>query len=186
MDCQQCLRATLTHAAVPISCDALLADGPTALPAPLRFLPLPSQTDKSPDLSPLNPPDDIASDLLEVPELPVSPSEATHASPTNDVTAWTQVFGVTAEPSSLSLDEIREAQSVNIGLMVVCAITRKRHAYSSPSGIHSSSRKASCIVDITILTAPLGTCKWCYLSSSGVRMSSVCTLTLDILEGLKA
>jgi len=63
-DCQQCRRATPTPAAVPISCDALPTDGPTALLVPLRFLPLHSWTDKSPDLSSLNPPADIASDPM--------------------------------------------------------------------------------------------------------------------------
>jgi len=39
-DCQQCLRATPTHTAEPISSVALLVEGFTALPEPLRFLPL--------------------------------------------------------------------------------------------------------------------------------------------------
>ena len=115
-DCQQCQRATPTPAAVLISCDTLPADGTTALPVPLHFLPLHSWTDKSSDLSPLNSPPNIASVPLEAPELPVSLSEATHASPTNDVMARSQVFGVTAEPSSLTLDDICEAQSVDDNL----------------------------------------------------------------------
>jgi len=80
------------------------------------FKPLYSQTDKSSDLSSTNGTHDFASNPLEVPELPVSPDEATHASPTNDVTAWAQVLGVTAEPTSISLDEICEAQSVDDNL----------------------------------------------------------------------
>jgi len=88
MDCQQCWRATPTPAAAQVSCDALPADGTTALPAPLRFLPLHSRADQSADLSPTSSPPDIASDLLEVPVFPVSPSEAAHASPTNDVKPW--------------------------------------------------------------------------------------------------
>jgi len=94
-DCQQCPRATQTPAAMPILCNALPADGPTALPAPLHFLLLHSQPDKPSDLSYHHPPIDIAPDLLEAQELPVSPNEAAHASPTNDVTARIQVFGVT-------------------------------------------------------------------------------------------
>jgi len=63
--------------------------------------------------------DDDASDLLEAPVFPVSPSEATHASPTNAVTARTPVFGVTAEPSSLSLEDIRNAQAADDSLQSV-------------------------------------------------------------------
>jgi len=61
-----------------------------------------------------------------VPELPVSTDEATHASPPNDVTAWAQVLGVTAEPTSISLDDIRDAQSVDDNLQpVIQALTAK-------------------------------------------------------------
>jgi len=56
---------------------------------------------------------------LEVAELPALPSEAVHASPTNDVTAWSQVLGVTTEPASLTLDDIREAQSADDSLQPV-------------------------------------------------------------------
>jgi len=119
MDCQQCRRATPTIAAEPISCDALLVHGTTALPAPLRFLPLHSQTDRSSDLSLFNVPPDIASDLLEAPELPVLPSEATHASPTNDIMARSQVLGITTEPASITLDDICEAQSTDDNLQPV-------------------------------------------------------------------
>ena len=115
-DCHQCPRVTWTHAAEPMSCDALLADGLRALPAPLHFLPLHSQADKSSDLSIHKPPSDIAPDLLEVPEFPVWPRKVAHTSPTNDIMARTQVLSVTAEPSSLSLDEIREAKSIDDNL----------------------------------------------------------------------
>jgi len=62
---------------------------------------------------------DNASDLLESPVLPVSPDGAAHASPTNDVTARTQVLKVTSEPTSLNLDEICEAQSIDDNLQLV-------------------------------------------------------------------
>jgi len=62
---------------------------------------------------------DIASDLLEVPVFPVSSSDASHASPPNDATARTQVFGITAELSSLSLEDIRNAQAVDDSLQLV-------------------------------------------------------------------
>jgi len=69
---------------------------------------------------------DFASDLLEAPELPVSLDEATHVSPMNDVTAQAQVLGVTAEPTSISLDEIREVQSVDDNLQsVIQALANK-------------------------------------------------------------
>jgi len=197
MDCQQCWRATPTLAAAPVSCDALPADSTTALPAPLRFLPLHSQTNKSSDLSPTSSPLDIASDLLEAPAFPVLPNKATPASPMNNVKPWSQVLGVTAEPASITLDDIREAQSLDDNLQpviqslqkgvkphrVVCKITQKRHAYSSRSGICSSSKIASCISTITTLMAPLSTYKLYCLPSFGAHMSSVCTPTLDILAG---
>jgi len=59
------------------------------------------------------------SDKLEVPVLPVSTEEAIHASPPNDVTAQAQVLGVTAEPASITLDDIRKAQSVDDNLQPV-------------------------------------------------------------------
>jgi len=89
MDCQQCLRATRTPAAEPISSVTLPVDGSTVLPEPLRFLPFHSQADKSSDLSTTKLSPDIASDLLEAPELPVLPDEVAHASTMNDVTAQT-------------------------------------------------------------------------------------------------
>ena len=98
-DCQQYLRATQTRAAEPISSDALPVDSSIARPKPLRFLPLHSLVDRSSDLSPSTLTPDFASDQLEAPELPVSPDEATHTSPTNGVTARTQVLGITAEPT---------------------------------------------------------------------------------------
>jgi len=89
------------------------------LPKPLRFLPLHSRADKSLDLSTTKLSSDIASDLLEPLELPVSPDEVAHASPMNDVTTQAQVLGITAEPTSLSLDEIQEAQPIDDNLQLV-------------------------------------------------------------------
>ena len=54
-----------------------------------------------------------------MPVLPVSTEEVTPASSPNDVTAWAQVLGVTAEPASITLDDIREAQSVDDNLQPV-------------------------------------------------------------------
>ena len=122
---------------------------------------------------------DFASDLLEAPELPVSLDEATHVSPMNDVTAQAQVLGVTAEPTSISLDEIREVQSVDNSRQpviqaltdkvkppqVICVTTPKRLVPSSHSGIRLSWRIMSCTGVITILTAPISICKWCCLSN---------------------
>jgi len=62
---------------------------------------------------------DLVSDQLEVPVLPVSTEEAIHASPPNDVMAWSQVLGVTTEPASITLDDISEAQSVDDNLQPV-------------------------------------------------------------------
>ena len=97
----------------PVSCEVLPVDSSTKLPEPIRFKPLYSQTDKSADLSTTNGTHDFASDPLEAPELRVSPDEATHASPTNDITARGQVLGVTAKPMSISLDEIHDAQAAD-------------------------------------------------------------------------
>jgi len=69
--------------------------------------------ERSPDLILSTGQTDSASDFLEAPVFPVSPSDATHASPTNDVMAWTQVYGVTTEPASLSLEDIRNAQAAD-------------------------------------------------------------------------
>ena len=98
-----------THNAKPISSVTLPVEGFTELLELCHFLPLHSRGDKSSDLSTTKLSPDIASDLLEVPELLVSPDEVAHTSPTNEVTAWTQVLGITAEPSFLSLDEICKA-----------------------------------------------------------------------------
>jgi len=89
------------------------------LPALLRFPPHHTQTERSPDLIPSTGLSDSAPDFLEAPVFQVSPSDATHASPTNDVTARTHVFGVTAEPASLSLEDIREAQATDDSLQPV-------------------------------------------------------------------
>jgi len=118
-DCQQCPWEPTTGAAEPVSSVALPVDSSTALPTPLRFLPLHSLADKSSDLSPNKLMPDFASDPLEMPELPVSPDEATHASPMNDVMARTQVLGIITEPTSVTLDEIREAQSIDDNLQPV-------------------------------------------------------------------
>jgi len=105
-DCWQCPRATSTPAAVPISCEALSADSSTALPAPLRFPPCHTQMERSLDLILSTGLSDSASDFLEAPVFPVSPSDATYASPTNDVMARSQAFSVTAEAASLSLTTV--------------------------------------------------------------------------------
>ena len=97
-----------------------------ALPKPLCFLPLHLLADKSSDLSTTKLMPDFASDHLEAPELPVSPDDATHTSPMNDVTARTQVFRVTTEPTSITLDEICESQSVDDNLQpVIQALANK-------------------------------------------------------------
>jgi len=77
-------------------------DSSSELPAPIRFKPLYSHADTSTDLSIAHGTLDLASDHSEVPVLPVSTDEATHASPPNDVMARAQVLGVTAEPASIS------------------------------------------------------------------------------------
>jgi len=118
-DCRQCPRATSTPAAVPISCEALSADSSTALPAPLCFPPRHTQAERSPDLILSMGLSDSASNFLEAPVFPVSPSDATHASPTNDATAWTHILSVTAEPASFSLEDIRAAQAADGSLQPV-------------------------------------------------------------------
>jgi len=160
-------------AAAPITCDALSADGSTALPAPIRFPPRYSQPARSPDLLLNTGHADTASELLEAPILPVSSSDATHASPSNDVTARTKVFGVTAKPSSLTLEDTRNAQATEDSFQPV--IQALSDGVKPPqeslrdfpeearilffSGIHSSSKMASCTGDITTQMAPLGICK---------------------------
>jgi len=118
-NCQQCRQATPTLAVAPVSCDALPADSTSVLPAPLRFLPLHSQADESTDPSIGSAPTDIVSDHLEVPALPVPPCEATPASSAHTVNTWSQILGVTAEPTSITLDDIREAQSLDDNLQPV-------------------------------------------------------------------
>ena len=118
-DCRQCPRATSTFAAVATSCDALSADSPTALLAPLCFPPCHLQMDRSPDLLLNTGHADNAPDFLESLVFQALPSEATHASLTNEVTAWTQVFGVTVERSSLTLEDIRKTQADDDSLQPV-------------------------------------------------------------------
>jgi len=86
----------------------VLVDSSSELPAPIHFKPLYSLTEKSSGLSIAQGIHDFASNPLEAPELPVLLDEATHTSPTNDVMAQAQVLGVTAEPTSISLDDIRK------------------------------------------------------------------------------
>ena len=109
-DCRQCPKVTSTLTAVLITCGALSAAGSTALPTPIRFPPRYSQPARSPDLLLNTGQADTASDLLQAPVLPVSSSDVTHASPLNDAMARIKVFGVTAEPSSLTLEDIRNAK----------------------------------------------------------------------------
>ena len=113
MDCRQCMKAASTPATVPISCEALLADSSTALLALLRFPPRHTQVEGSQDSILSMELNDNVSDFLEAPVFPVSPSDTTPASPTNDAMVQTHVCGVTAEPASLSLKDIREAQAAD-------------------------------------------------------------------------
>jgi len=117
--CQQCTKATPSLAANPVVCEALPVDSSGELPAPIRFKPLYSHADSSSDLSMAQGTLDLASDQTEVPVLPVSTDEATHASPLNDVTVRAQVLGITVEPASITLDDIREAQFVDNNLQPV-------------------------------------------------------------------
>jgi len=93
-NCRQCPKPPSMLTAVPITCDALSADGSTALPALICFPPYYSQPARSPDLLLNTDHADTTSDLLEAPVLPVSPSDATHASSSNNATAQANVFGV--------------------------------------------------------------------------------------------
>jgi len=69
-------------------------------------------------------PTDFASDYLEVPVPSVPQCEATPASSAYTVNTWSQILGVTAEPTSISLDDIREAQSLDDNLQpVIQALT---------------------------------------------------------------
>jgi len=104
-DCKQCPKATSTTVAVPVSCEALLADSSTALPSPLRFPPRHAQVEQSQDSILNMGVNDNVSDFLETPDILVSsrpfpPSEATSASPTDgaqqEYQLQTHVCGVTA------------------------------------------------------------------------------------------
>ena len=75
-----------------------------------------SQADASADSSIASAPTDIASDYLEVPAPPVQQCEATPASSAHTVNTWSQILGVTAEPTSISLDDTCESQSLNDNL----------------------------------------------------------------------
>jgi len=151
MDCQQCPWEPLTRAAKLVSSIALPVDSSTALPKLLRFLLLHSLADKSSDLSTHKSTSDYASDHLEVPELPVSPDDTTQASPTNDVTARTEVFSVTAEPTSITLDEIHESQSADDNLQpVIQALMNKVKppqalSVSTPRWLVPSFRSGICL-----------------------------------------
>jgi len=103
----------------PVSCEALPAASTAALPVPLRFLLLHSQADESADPPFAPAPPDTASDLLEAPVLLVLPCEATPASSAQAVNTWSQILGVTTEPTSITLDDIREAQSLDDNLQPV-------------------------------------------------------------------
>jgi len=112
-DCKQCTKATSTIAAVPVSCEALSTDRFTALPTPLRFPPRHTQVERSQDSILSMGLTDNVSDFLEAPIFPVSPSDATSASPTNGAPVRTHVCGVTGEPISLSLEDIGDAQTAD-------------------------------------------------------------------------
>jgi len=126
-DCKQCTKATSTIAAVPLSCEALSTDSSTALPTPLRFPPRHTQVKRSKDSILSMGLNDNVSDLLETPEILVSSrlfslSDATSASPTNDAQQHqleTHVCGVTAEPVSLALEDIRDARNTDDSLRPV-------------------------------------------------------------------
>jgi len=113
MDCHQCSKATSMLASAPISCDALSADGSTALPTPLRFPPHYSQSAGSPDLLLHTGHADTASSPLDSPELLATPLTAPDSPPSDDVTAQASVLSVSAESPSLSLEGIRDAQATD-------------------------------------------------------------------------
>jgi len=116
-DCQQCLWATRTPVAVPVSSTALLADDYTAAgTAPLSSTPF--TPDKSSNLPPSSLPD-TASDQLQSLVPPVSSDEATHALPTDDVMARKQVLEISSKPLPITMDDIREAQSADNSLQLV-------------------------------------------------------------------
>jgi len=121
-DCRQCPTTTRALEAEPASSAAFPADELTSLPAPQRFLPLYSQSDESSDLSPLSP--DNAPDFLEKPVSPALLDDASHVTPTTDVTERTQVLEISSEPSSFSLDQIRDAQASDDSLQIVMQALR--------------------------------------------------------------
>ena len=109
--CRQCSKATSTLTSPPISCDALSAEGSTALPTPLRFPPRYSQSAGSPDLLLHTGHADTTSSLLDSPDHLASPLSTPDSPPPDDVTAQASVLSVSAEVSSLSLEGIRDAQA---------------------------------------------------------------------------
>ena len=63
--------------------------------------------------------------------------------PPNDVTARAQVLGVTAEPASITLDDIREAQSIDDNLQpVIQALIAK----VKPQGFLREHPEEACIL----------------------------------------
>jgi len=161
----QCPWVTRTHAAAPISSDALPVDGSTVLRAPLRFLPLHSQTDKS----------SLFSQQLNC-HPTVHPTSwrrqyfrfrcvKWHMLPQR-MTSWHGLKCAKISPSlrPLGLDDIREAQSIDDDLQPViqafldkvkpqrgslCDYPEEARVLFS-QWVHLSSRMASCIV-ITII-----------------------------------
>jgi len=111
LDCRQCSKATSTLASVPISCDALSAEGSTALPTPLRFHPRYSQSAGSPDLLLHTGHADTTSSLLDSPDCLASPLSAPDSPLFDDVTAQASILSVSAEVPSLTLEGIRDAQA---------------------------------------------------------------------------
>jgi len=134
---------------------------------------------------------------MELLVLLASSDEVPHVLPMDDVTAWKQVLEVSSKPTSITMDDIHEAQSVDNNLQPVVQALKdlmnplhgrlrdypKRLVSSSLSGIRLSSRMASCTVATTFLTALLSICKSCCQPNCDDHMSSVFTLTLDTSEG---
>jgi len=124
MDCRQCSKATSTLASAPISCDALSAEGSTALLTPLCFPPRYSQSAGSLDLLLHKGHADTASSPLDSPELLASPLTAPDSPPSADVTAQANVLSVSTELPSLSLEGIRDAQATDDNIQpVIKALT---------------------------------------------------------------
>jgi len=95
----------------------------------------------------------------------------------NDITAWTQVVGITTKPTSINLDEIREVQSVDDNLQpVIQALVNKvkppqgsLRDYPKETWTLLSQWNSLVLEDdvlyrryqlITIRTAQLSICKW--------------------------